>query len=285
MKSLVILLLFCSAFLSSCGKGKTSALSYNDSLQNQILENQRIEATLNARKKFLIEKKQAFEKINTDGQESFKNIKSIFQNKCFACHDAKTPLPPYGRIFKTINPVNQHRTDGLKSLDFSAGFPLIAKGNPPQIAILKAIRNSITGRSMPLKIYTLVYPSKKITKLDEQKILDWIDPLLAQIEDYEDRYNSGDNSVPVMAHKILELKCYRCHANGNSRGSFGDMEDTQKLLKSKYVNLDLADHSMIYTEIEKRKMPPSKLESLTVEEMNTVRDWLELEAKKDHLLK
>ena len=285
MKFLAFFIILAMALLASCGNDKKSALEFSDRFQNQLSENQRLEATINARKQFLIEKKQAFDKINTDGKESFKNIKSLFQNKCFACHDANTPLPSYGKIFKKINPVNQHRTDGLKSLDFSASFPFLAKGNPPQIAILKALRNSITGRTMPLKVYTFVYPSKKINKLDEQKILDWIDPLIVQIQDYEERYNSGDNSVPAMAQKTLELKCYRCHANGNSRGGFGDMDDTQKLLKSKYVNLDLAEHSLVFTEIEKGKMPPNKLESLSVEEMNTVRDWLEIEAKKAHPLK
>jgi len=77
------------------------------------------------------------------------------------------------------------------------------------------------------------------------------------------------------------MKCFRCHANSNHRGNFGNMENSESLLKSKYVNLERPEDSYLFTIIADGKMPPSKLDKLTLDEMDTVREWLELEAKKN----
>ena len=289
MKNLI--LIFCASIvLYSCGKNQKSALIFSDHKESQIVKPivipivipEQVDDALIKRKKYLEDKKVAFEKITTDGKETFKNLHGLLQSKCFACHDANTKLPIYGNILKKINPVNLHRVNGLKALDFSKGYPLIANGNPPQISLLKAIRSAVTNRTMPLKAYTFVFPSKKIKKGDQDIILDQLNLLISEIEDYEDRYNSEDKSLPAMAQKILENKCYRCHANGNNKGGFGEMENSQKLLNSKYVNLNSIDHSLIYEVVEKSEMPPSKLDSLTSEELSVVRDWLDQESKKNH---
>ncbi|MBC7538400.1 MAG: heme-binding domain-containing protein [Bacteriovorax sp.] len=281
MKTLFFSLILLSSFLTSCvEKQDKSTLRFHDPLQDKVETAQKLEAREIERKNFLLEKNRVWNEINTDAKESYKNIQGIVQNKCSSCHDSKSGLPFYGRIFKTINPVNHHQIEGLKSVDFANGFPFTAQGNPPQIAILKSIRNAMTERTMPLKVFTLVYPSKKINDEDEKKIVDWIDPVIEKLQDYDQRYNPSDANVTTQANKILELKCFRCHANGNNKGTFGSMENTQNLLKGKYVDLEMPDKSKLYTYIIQGKMPPSKLEALENDEMNTVRDWLELESKK-----
>ena len=270
--------------LVSCGNPiaskDASTLKFSDSNQEKLNEVIKLETIAQERKKFLEDKKRVWSEINADAKESFQGISEIIRNKCFSCHDANTKLPIYGRILPGINPVHKHQEDGLKALDFSEGFPFKATGNPPQISLLKSIRNAVTERTMPIRAYTLVYPHKKINGDDEKRILDWIDPVIEKLTEYELKYNSEDTSVPTVAHKVLEQKCYRCHANGNHKGSFENLQNTDELLKGKYINLDQPDQSKMYTIIASGKMPPNKLEALSAEELATVRDWLELEAKK-----
>ena len=92
---------------------------------------------------FIIEKKKAWSNIVSEAVVSFKNIESVMQKKCFDCHDKNTKTPIDGRIVPRINPVYHHQQDGIKALDFSQKFPLLAKGNPSQISLLKAIKNEV----------------------------------------------------------------------------------------------------------------------------------------------
>ncbi len=231
-----------------------------------------------ARQEFLKEKKLTMEAILTDAKVNFESIRPIIERKCFDCHDANTRLPLYGRIFPGINPVHKHQVDGLNALDFSGTFPLMAKGNPPQLSLLNSIRNSVIDRSMPLKSYRTIYRSRKITNEDQELILAWVDPLIQRLEDYESKFESREIGAPA-ALKIMEMKCFRCHANGNSKGGFGDMQDKKKLLAGKYVNLNDPLNSKLLTSVMSGEMPPNQREALTEDELFSLREWLVLETQ------
>ena len=218
------------------------------------------------------------EAILSDAKSSFENIRPIIERKCFDCHDANTRLPLYGRIFPGINPVHKHQVDGLKALDFSETFPLKAKGNPPQLSLLKSIKNSVIDRSMPLKSYRTVYRSRKITDEDQELILGWVDPLIERLEDYQSKYESVEIGSAA-APKILEMKCFRCHANGNSKGGFGDMQDKKKLFAGKFINLNDPLNSKVLTTAVSGEMPPNQRDALTEEELFSLREWLILESQ------
>ncbi len=250
---------------------KVDSLRKNEALKKEREEKQR---------QFELEKKTELIIIAKDAKKSFESIKPLFDQKCMNCHNANFKLPLYGRVFGKINPVKKHQDDGLKSLEYSEGYPFKAQGNPPQVALLKSIRNAFIEKTMPIKSFTSVYPSKKINSVDEQLLLNWIDPIIEKLEKYEVKYNSIDTSIPSKAQKVLELKCFRCHANGNNRGGFNGMEKTDELLKSKYIDLTAIDKSKLYESMVTGEMPPSRLEALSNEEINDVRSWLELEAKK-----
>lgn len=132
---------------------------------------------------------------------------------------------------------------------------------------------------MPLKSYTLVYRSKRIFEEDEKKILNWIDPLIARLEEYSTKYESHDTNPTNEALKILEMKCYRCHANGVAKGGFGDMQDTAKLLKSEYVDLKDPEQSEIYKLSVNGEMPTNKRDALNDQELYTLREWLIIESQ------
>ncbi|MFZ4713140.1 MAG: heme-binding domain-containing protein [Bacteriovoracaceae bacterium] len=225
-----------------------------------------------------IEKEKTWKTIITNANNDFEDIAPLIQKKCFACHDANTKEPPYAKIFPSINPVHQHQVDGIAALDFSKKFPLKAKGNPPQVALLKGIRNQVIDREMPLKIYTFFYPKRKIDQNDEERILAWVDPLIEKIEDYERRFETSDQTPDGRMNKIFEMKCFRCHANGNDSGDFANMQDTKALLASKYINLKNPSDSLIYKLSANQSMPPNKRDALSEEELTELLEWIKSKA-------
>lgn len=272
--------LFALLLVTACsnpfnGRGK---LVFRDMKQEEIDANQRkadaIRAQEESRRQFLLEKKMALATIEKDARETFEDVKPLFMNKCFDCHDANTKLRFYARVFPNVNPLFKHQENGLKALDFSGTYPLKAQGNPPQLSLLKSIRNVVMDRSMPLKSYRFVYRSKAINDEDEEKILAWVDPLIQRLEDYESKYEQTSDDITAEAHKILEQKCFRCHANGNAKGGFGEMEQTEKLLAGKYVNSTDPVKSKLYTITVSGEMPPNSRDSLSDKELFTLQEWL-----------
>ncbi len=285
------LLMILSFLLSACSapfSDTATSLIFVDQKTKELEEQAEIQRKIESlnkereeiQKRFELEKRLTWDEINLNAKKSFEEIRPLFDQKCMNCHNVNFKLPLYGRIIGKINPVKKHQVDGLKSLEYSEGFPFKANGNPPQIALLKSIRSAFIEKTMPLKSFTSVYPSKKINGEDEQVVLNWIEPLIEKLEKYDLKYNTVDTSIPGKAQKVLELKCFRCHANGNNRGRFGGMENTTELLKGQYIDLAAIDKSKLYESMVTGEMPPSRLEALSNEDINNVRSWLELEAKK-----
>lgn len=267
--------------LTSCGnpfKGKGELSFRNITLEESEELRLQEEARERARLEFLAEKKLTAERIVTDAQAGFEELKPFFKQKCFDCHDSGTRLPFYGRILRSRNPIAQHQIDGLKALDLAGGYPFKASGNPPPISLLTAIRDSVETRSMPIKVYRVFYPRRKITQSDEEKILAWVNPLISRLEAFSLKYETATEPAAV-ARQVFEQKCFRCHANGIARGGFGDMEKIPELLSGRFVNLKDPLSSKLYLEVESGSMPPSKREQLTPQELSGVREWLMREAE------
>jgi mono/diheme cytochrome c family protein len=262
---LLLMLVSCTPMFS----GKSPLVFRELKDQNKNPQTIELERTI-----FLQKKAETWELIVQEAKQSFAEIEPIIQKKCQDCHNSKIDVPRYGRIFRRINPVNLHHVNGVKAVDFVDIFPLKAEGKPVQLSLLKAVRESIVSRTMPLKAYTLVYPKKKINATDEELLLAWIDPLIEKVEDYELRYNQVDG-VSAEAHKILEQKCFRCHAHGVAKGQFGDMENAQKMLKGGFIRPHDPESSSLYKIMANQKMPPNKKEALTEDELRIVRDWFE----------
>lgn len=275
MNPLLLLLLLITASCSNPFQGPGSLhFQVKSFKQDPLTEEDRLRALRE-------EKEAAWKIIVTEANVSFKEIEGTIQRKCFACHDANTKTPIYGRILTNVNPVYRHQKDGIKVLDFSKRFPFQAQGNPSQISLLKAIKNEVVDRSMPLKAYTTFYPGRKINENDEEQILAWVDPLLEKLEDFEERYQNTEGNLNGQVHKIFEQKCFRCHANGNDRGHFGNMQDTAALIKGRYVDLKNPLQSAIYKLSLAKKMPPNPRDALAEEELLLMGEWLENLAKEN----
>lgn len=277
MKKLFYLLIL--LLLSSCFKSKEKgALFLNDTNQStENLTTSPIIEDLERQVRLFEEKELEWQAIQKDALFEFKKIKKIVKKKCYDCHDSDTKLPIYGRVLPSINPVNHHQVDGIKALDMVHKFPLKAQGNPPQIALLKSFRNAVIDKTMPIRIYTKVYPFRKIRKKDQKKLLAWLDPLIEKVEAFNEKYESInlDPSPAGKVKRVFANKCIRCHGNGASKGGFGGMEDLESLKKSKYVNLDSPTESELYLLSLNKEMPPSIREALSDEELQTVLDWIQ----------
>ena len=185
-------------------------------------------------------------------------------------------FPSMESFFSEETSLRNTEMTALDNVDFSLKFPLVAKGDPPQLAILKAIRSSVTERTMPIKLYKIFYPRRRVTDKDEEKILGWIDPLVERIEQFNEKYNrSDDDSIENRVATIFTYSCNRCHGNGNTRGDFGGMDNLQALSKSKYINKESPEKSELYQYIKSGEMPPSRSEKLSEEEAQVVLNWIE----------
>lgn len=278
MMKMLSLLLVLIMTVSCLEKKEKGALFLTDKSEetNTFVSNPIVDE-LERRIRLLEEKDLEWKEIQGEALESFEGIKKIVRKKCYDCHDSDTKLPFYGRPLPSINPVNRHQVEGLEALDMAAKFPLSSKGSNNQLALLAAFRNSVVEKSMPLKSYLLVYPFRRIKKKDQKKLLAWIDPLVERIKGFEEKYAEViiDPSPQGMAKRVFSGKCFRCHANGISKGGFGGMEDMEALKNSKYVDLDNPTNSELYTISLSQEMPPNKKEALTEEELQTVLTWIQ----------
>ena len=236
-----------------------------------------VEENLRRKFKLLEEKNLEWKEIQKDALSSFKKIEKIVRKKCYDCHDSNTKLPFYRRPFPRINPINRHQVEGLEAFDFARKFPLKSLGSDNQLSLLNAFRNSVLDRTMPLKSYRLVYPFRKIKKKDQVVLLGWIDPLIEKIEQFEEKYSELviDTSPKGMAQRVFSAKCFRCHANGTSKGGFGGMEDLEALKKSNFVNLKNPTLSEIFTISQSNEMPPNIKEKLNEEELEIILLWIQ----------
>ncbi len=78
--------------------------------------------------------------------------------------------------------------------------------------------------------------------------------------------------------RVFSAKCFRCHANGVSKGGFGGMHDLEAMANSKFVDLETPDFSELYMVSESGEMPPSSRDRLTSEEVQTILEWIRAEA-------
>lgn len=266
-------------FLVSCLPTEKGALDFafrgvNTLVDREAQELRQRELWL---KKLQADYRRDLQELEVEAKESFSKIKPIIKKKCIDCHDSREKLPIYGRIFPGINPVKKHQDEGLEALDFKETFPLMAKGKPSQLSLLKAIRASVNDRTMPLKSYLIVYPWRRITKKDAPKLLAWVNPLIEEYERLEIKYTPlfEANTPRGKVERIVQAKCLRCHGNGVARGGLGGFENLEKLSKDKALfNLEEPSKSLFYTVCETGEMPKDPRERLNQEELDALLEWI-----------
>lgn len=121
-------------------------------------------------------KREAYTSIN---KEYIKNIKPIFQKKCFDCHSNQTNYPWYFKLPLISDLIKKDIKEAKEHLDFSNDFPFISHGTPKKdlISILDVARK----KSMPPLRYAIVHRNSKITDEDITKIKKWIENSLEKL--------------------------------------------------------------------------------------------------------
>lgn len=268
--------------LPSCFPGKRGPFDFKVKeigKENQVLDP--IEEQQRQRELWLQKLKKDYESdvlaLKQLALDTYPKIEQIVEKKCSDCHDSTKRLPFYGRVFPRINPVNKHQVEGLKALDMKDKFPLLAKGDPPQIALLKAIRSSVIEKTMPLKSYRLVYPGRRIKKRDQEAFLEWVNPLIEESERIQETYSAlfEADTPKGKFERIVALKCMRCHGNGNNRGGLGGFENLDSIMNNPaLVNKQEPAKSLLYTICKSGEMPTDPRERLTEEELDVILEWI-----------
>ena len=234
MKYLVFLFI-----LSSCySTGKKSGLRFTERIQREVIVDEVIslppaedQEELLREIELLKEKFHVWQEITKEANDGLSEIWPLVTKKCLYCHNKDRPLTILERPNPTRNPIRIQLEKGISALDFSSKFPLMAKGNPSQLAILNSLKSTILDKSMPPKSYTLLFPWKKLRVQDQQKLINWIDPLIERLEEFDQTYvlPFEEEVTKNKVQRVFQLKCVRCHGNGNSKGGFGNIENLDEL--------------------------------------------------------
>ncbi len=136
------------------------------------------------------EKYEVMKGLVSKSNASLESIKPLLESKCFRCHDANTRLPIYNRILSKYNSGSRLQSDGLDALDFSEGYPFKAKETVTQLSLLYSMKNAILDRRMPPRQYSDLYKSNHLSDQEREKILEWVGPLITDLEAYLVKYET-----------------------------------------------------------------------------------------------
>jgi hypothetical protein len=99
-------------------------------------------------------------------------IQGILRTSCYDCHSNNTRYPWYAHIQPGGWWLASHIREGKQELNFNE-FGMYSLRR--QQSKLKAIGNSIKDGTMPISSYTLVHRNARLTKAEQDLIMDWIE--------------------------------------------------------------------------------------------------------------
>ncbi|HTN20723.1 MAG TPA: heme-binding domain-containing protein [Pelobium sp.] len=100
------------------------------------------------------------------------NVKAVLKISCYDCHSNNTKYPWYANIQPGGWWLALHIKKGKSELNFDE-FGTYSERK--QISKLKAISNSIKDGTMPLNSYTLIHRDAKLSGVEKEMILNWIE--------------------------------------------------------------------------------------------------------------
>ncbi|MBS1729418.1 MAG: heme-binding domain-containing protein [Bacteroidetes bacterium] len=102
------------------------------------------------------------------------NVQQILSRSCNDCHSNNTQYPWYAEIQPVAWYLADHIKDGKDELNFSEfGSYRIARQNKKMKECIKELKEG----EMPLKSYTLIHTSSKISETDKQAIISWCESI------------------------------------------------------------------------------------------------------------
>jgi len=104
-------------------------------------------------------------------KEYLKNVKPIFQAKCFNCHSNTVNYPFYYKIPGIQDMIDKDIKEAKKHIDFSDNFPFISHETP--INDIKSLQKIAIEGGMPPFKYILGHWDSKLTKEDNKVLFKW----------------------------------------------------------------------------------------------------------------
>lgn len=102
-----------------------------------------------------------------------RDVKPIFQIKCFDCHSQRTNYPWYYRLPGAKQLIDGDIKEAKEHLDFSNDFPFGGHGVPSED--LEAIAGVAKENSMPPFRYWILHSGSRLSEGDKRIILEWVD--------------------------------------------------------------------------------------------------------------
>lgn len=116
-----------------------------------------------------VEVKTSLEEIN---EAYLKDIKPIFQKKCFDCHSTQTNFPWYSNIPGVKQLIQSDIDEAQEHLNMEPNFPFKSHASP--IEDLKAIEESVQKNEMPPFRYRIMHSDSLLTKEEKEKVQKWV---------------------------------------------------------------------------------------------------------------
>lgn len=108
-----------------------------------------------------------------------KDVKAIFELKCFNCHGNQTDFPWYSIIPGVKQLIEKDIAEAKKHLDMSTDFPFGGHGTP--FEDLKSLASSVLKDSMPPMMYKIAHEGSSLNEYEKLKILAWVDSSKKQL--------------------------------------------------------------------------------------------------------
>lgn len=121
-------------------------------------------------------KKMTYEAINKD---YLKNIKPIFQSKCFDCHSNRTKYPWYYELPIIKSMIDGDIKEAKTHIDMSNDFPFLSHETP--MNDLKSIKKSIQEGHMPPLRYILAHWDARLNDREIESIVSWSEKSIEQL--------------------------------------------------------------------------------------------------------
>lgn len=103
------------------------------------------------------------------------NINKILQTSCYDCHSNNTNYPWYYKIQPVSWYLEDHVEEGKEALNFSEFKEYSSRR---QRSKLRSIKSQVEDENMPLKSYTFIHRSAKLSETEKQELTTWIDSLI-----------------------------------------------------------------------------------------------------------
>lgn len=97
-------------------------------------------------------------------------VGTILQNACMDCHSHETTWPWYARVAPGSWLMADHVADGRSELNFSTWAELAPDRQDHK---LEELVEKVEGGEMPLRSYTLLHASARLTDAERQLLTDW----------------------------------------------------------------------------------------------------------------